>query len=82
MIHSGIAVDTHCRRIANRLGLSEKEDPDKIEQDLIKVIPKEYFKDVNHLFVWHGRNMCMSRNPKCNECPIQGHCKYFNKVKL
>ena len=78
-MHSGIAVDTHCKRIANRLGLSKKEDPNKIEQDLIKIIPKEYFKDVNHLFVWHGRNTCISRNPKCNQCPISKYCRHLER---
>ncbi|MCL2354706.1 MAG: endonuclease III [Oscillospiraceae bacterium] len=72
----GIAVDTHCKRIANRLGLSKKEDPNKIEQDLIRVIPEEYFEDVNHLFIWHGRNICVSRKPKCNECPVKKYCEY------
>ncbi|MCL2341532.1 MAG: endonuclease III, partial [Firmicutes bacterium] len=62
----GIAVDTHCTRISNRLGLSKEKDPNKIEQDLIKIIPKKYFKDVNHLFIWHGRNICTARNPKCD----------------
>jgi len=73
----GIAVDTHCTRISNRLGLSEKKDPNKIEQDLIKIIPKNYFKDINHLFIWHGRNICIARNPKCNICPVSKYCNYF-----
>lgn len=71
----GIAVDTHAKRIANKLGLSKNSDPEKIEIDLIKVIPKEYFCDVNHLFVWHGRNICVARNPKCDVCPILDYCK-------
>ena len=70
----GIAVDTHAKRIANRLGLSNKTDPEKIEQDLLKQIPKEYLKDVNHLLVYHGRNLCTARNPKCNECPLYKYC--------
>ena len=74
----GIAVDTHCTRISNRLGLSENKDPSKIEQDLIKIIPKKYFKDVNHLFIWHGRNICIARNPKCDICPVAKYCKFFN----
>ena len=75
----GIAVDTHARRIANRIGLSKEKEPSKIEKDLIKIIPKNYFKDVNHLLVWHGRNICNARNPKCQECPIKSHCKFYNK---
>jgi len=74
----GIAVDTHAKRISNRLGLSYESDPLKIEQDLLKIIPKEYYKDVNHLLVWHGRNICNARNPKCNKCPVSMYCDYFN----
>lgn len=75
----GIAVDTHAKRISNRIGLSNEETPEKIEQDLIKKIPKKYFKDVNHLFVWHGRNTCTARSPKCENCTIKNFCKYFKK---
>lgn len=73
----GIAVDTHCKRISNRLGLSKESDPKKIEQDLIKIIPKEYFKDVNHLLIWHGRNICTSQNPKCDKCLLQKYCMHY-----
>lgn len=71
----GIAIDTHAKRISNKLGLSKNTAPEKIEMDLIKVIPKEYFYDVNHLLVWHGRNICVARNPKCGECPVREFCK-------
>ena len=70
----GIAVDTHCKRIANKLGLSKEKDPEKIEKDLLKIIPKEYYKDVNHILIWHGRNICTARNPKCNDCPLNKKC--------
>lgn len=70
----GIAVDTHAKRIANRLGLSKNNLPEKIEQDLLKLLPKEYYKDVNHLLVWHGRKTCTARNPKCSECPVKEYC--------
>ena len=72
----GIAVDTHCKRIANRLGFSKETEPSKIEQDLLKVIPREYYKDVNHIFIWHGRNLCTSQNPKCDKCPLKNYCKF------
>ena len=75
----GIAVDTHAKRISNRLGLSLESDPNKIEQDLLKIIPKEYYKDVNHLLVWHGRNTCTARNPKCDTCSVKKYCKYYKK---
>lgn len=71
----GIAIDTHAKRIANRVGLSKNTTPEKIEQDILKLIPKEYYKDVNHLLVWHGRNICDARRPKCKECPIKKYCK-------
>ena len=77
----GIAVDTHCKRIANRLGFSSQSDPAKIEQDLLKVIPKEYYKDVNHIFIWHGRNVCTSQKPKCDSCKLQQYCKYNKSNK-
>lgn len=73
----GIAIDTHAKRISNRLGLSSNSNPSKIEQDLLKVIPDKYYKDVNHLLVWHGRNICNARNPKCNECPISKYCDFY-----
>ena len=77
----GIAVDTHCKRIANRLGFSSESDPAKIEQDLLKVIPKEYYKDVNHIFIWHGRNVCTSQKPKCDSCKLQQYCKFYRSNK-
>lgn len=75
----GIAVDTHAKRIANRIGLSNEKEPLKIEQDLIKIIPKKYFKDVNHLLVWHGRNLCNARKPQCEKCPLKNYCKFYMK---
>ena len=71
----GIAVDTHVKRISNRIGLSNKIEPEKIEQDLLKLFPKKYYKDVNHIFIYHGRNICNARNPKCEICPIKHLCK-------
>ena len=76
-IANGIAVDTHAKRISNRIGLSKEKDPSKIEQDLIKLFPKDYLKDINHLFVWHGRKTCIARNPKCKQCTIQKFCKKY-----
>ena len=71
----GIAVDTHCKRIANRLGLSKEKEPTKIEKDLLKQIDKKDYKDVNHLFVWHGRYTCKARNPLCESCTVRNLCK-------
>ena len=78
-IANGIAVDTHAKRISNRLGLSKESDPEKIEQDLLKIFPKEYLKDINHLFVWHGRKTCDSRKPRCEDCTLKDFCKYYKK---
>ena len=76
-VANGIAVDTHAKRISNLMGLSKESAPSKIEQDLIKIFPKEYLKDINHLFVWHGRNTCISRKPKCDICTVKQYCKYY-----
>ena len=76
-IANGIAVDTHAKRVSNRIGLSSQSDPEKIEQDLLKIFPKEYLKDINHLFVWHGRKTCDSRKPKCALCTVKDFCKYY-----
>ena len=78
-IAEGIAVDTHAKRISNLIGLSKEKEPEKIEQDLLKIFPKEYWKDLNHLLVWHGRNTCIARKPKCDICPISNMCKSYNK---
>ncbi len=80
-IAEGIAVDTHAKRISNRIGLSNNATPEKIEQDLLKIFPKEYLKDINHLFVWHGRKTCDSRNPKCEICTIKSFCNSYGKFK-
>lgn len=77
----GIAVDTHAKRISNLIGLSKQKEPEKIEQDLLKIFPKEYLKDINHLFVWHGRNTCIARNPKCEDCSIKHLCINYSKNK-
>ena len=76
-IAEGIAVDTHAKRISNKIGLSNENDPEKIEQDLLKIFPKECLKDVNHLFVWHGRNTCIARKPLCEKCTIKDYCKSY-----
>lgn len=76
----GIAIDTHAKRISNRIGFSDENEPEKIEKDLLKQIPSEYYYDVNHLFVWHGRKICDSRKPKCDECPIKTYCNYAKSI--
>ena len=75
----GIAVDTHAKRISNLIGLSNESDPVKIEQDLIKIFPKETLKDINHLFMWLGRNTCEARNPHCDSCSVKQFCEFYKK---
>lgn len=77
----GIAVDTHVKRISNLMGLSDESDPKKIEQDLLKIIPKKYWGDMNHLLVWHGRKTCIARHPKCDECAVKKFCRYYGSLK-
>ena len=78
-IAQGIAIDTHAKRISNLMGLSKESDPLKIEKDLLKIFSTEYLKDINHLLMWHGRNTCTARNPKCDICPINKYCNNFLK---
>lgn len=78
-IAEGIAVDTHAKRISNRIGLSSESDPEKIEQDLLKIFPKESLKNINHLLVWHGRNTCDSRKPHCDKCSVSQYCNFYKK---
>jgi len=71
----GVAVDTHAKRLSNRIGFSSNSDPLKIEQDLIKKVPNDYLRYLNHLFVYHGRKTCKSRKPDCENCVINKYCK-------
>jgi endonuclease-3 len=70
----GIVVDTHVRRLAGRLGLTQHRDPDKIEQDLLQVVPREDWVAIGHLLIVHGRRTCSARAPKCLACPINDLC--------
>lgn len=80
-IAEGIAVDTHAKRISNLIGLSKEKEPEKIEQDLIKIFPKKYLKDINHIFVWHGRNTCIARKPQCDACVVNQFCNFYKLTK-
>jgi len=79
-IPSGIVVDTHVQRIANRLDLTRNEDPKKIEQDLMQVIPKDRWIQFSHQIIWHGRRVCQARKPKCVECNMQSLCYAKDKT--
>lgn len=71
----GVTVDTHVTRLSNRLGLTDHEtDAVKIERDLIKIVPQEDWALWSHLLIFHGRKVCMARNPLCSECELLSHC--------
>jgi endonuclease-3 len=72
--NEGIVVDTHVMRLSQRLGLSKEEDPEKIERDLMKVVPREHWTDWSHWLIWHGRRRCYARKPDCAECEIFKLC--------
>jgi endonuclease-3 len=70
----GIAVDTHVRRLAERLGFSAEKDPDKIERDLMRLIPRTQWFDFTYVIIDHGRSICVARKPRCEECPVNDLC--------
>ena len=71
-----ICVDTHVHRISNRLGWVKTKNPLETEKELMKIFPKRYWKDINHVLVSFGQNVCKPVAPKCEECPLKEHCKY------
>lgn len=73
----GIIVDTHCKRLSNRLGLTDKEDPEKIEYDLMEILPRELWTGFSNCLVYHGRAICDARKPKCEICHIARYCDFF-----
>ena len=79
-IPSGVVVDTHVQRITNRLDLTRNEDPKKIEQDLMRVIPKDKWILFSHQIIWHGRRICQARKPKCVECNLESLCYAKDKT--
>ena len=79
-ISSGVVVDTHVRRVSNRLDLTKNSDPKKIEQDLMKVIPLEKWILFSHQLIWHGRRVCQARTPKCLECNLEPVCYSKDKT--
>ncbi|MDD4503783.1 MAG: endonuclease III [Clostridiaceae bacterium] len=74
----GIIVDTHCKRLSNRMGLTDKEDPEKIEFDLMKIVPREEWTTFSNSLVYHGRAICDARKPKCEKCLVAQYCDFFN----
>ena len=70
----GIVVDTHVRRLSQRLALTKQEDPVKIERDLQRLVPREYWGLFPHLLIWHGRRVCIARAPRCEDCVVNDRC--------
>jgi len=73
-IVEGVAVDTHVKRLANRLGFSAQSDPDKIEQDLMRLVPRKKWFNFTYVLIDHGRALCEARKPRCGECPVSHLC--------
>lgn len=73
-INEGLAVDTHVKRISYRLGLTAQTDPVDVEQDLMRLFPREEWGDVNHRMVWFGRDVCHARGPRCEVCEMASFC--------
>jgi endonuclease-3 len=76
----GVVVDTHVHRISRRLELTTNNDPQKIEQDLMKIIPREKWILFSHQIIWHGRSLCIARKPKCVDCPLESLCHAADKT--
>ena len=79
-IASGVVVDTHVIRLSRRLDLTKHEDPRKIEEDLIRVIPREKWITFSHQLIWHGRRVCVARNPRCIDCNLESICYSKDKT--
>ena len=74
----GLVVDTHVKRVAARLGLTRQKDPDKIEQELMKIIPQEEWTQFSHLLIFHGRQICKAPKPLCPRCPVADLCPSYS----
>jgi endonuclease-3 len=79
-ISSGVVVDTHVMRLSRRLDLTRNEDPKKIEQDLMQIIPQDRWIQFSHQLIWHGRRVCQARKPKCIECNLEEICYSVDKT--
>jgi len=78
--NEGVVVDTHVHRISRRLELTRNDDPKRIEQDLMQVIPREKWTLFSHQIIWHGRKLCIARRPKCADCPLENICHAADKT--
>ncbi len=80
--HEGVVVDTHVARVSQRLGLSDQTDPVKIEQDLMKVLPREQWTIFSHRVIWHGRRVCFAQKPDCESCLLAPVCPSAGLVTI
>ena len=80
-VPGSVVCDTHCIRICGKLGLSKGKEPEKVEQQLRKILPPEESSDFCHRIVLFGRDICTARSPQCSECPLSMHCREFNFPK-
>ncbi len=78
--NEGVVVDTHVTRISRRLELTKQEDAKKIEEDLMRIIPRERWTDFSHEVIWHGRKLCLARGPKCADCALEKLCHAADKT--
>jgi len=79
-IPSGVVVDTHVLRLARRLELTKHEEPRKVEQDLMSILPRDKWIQFSHQLIWHGRRVCVARKPKCIDCNIEPLCRAKDKT--
>jgi endonuclease-3 len=79
-IASGVVVDTHVQRLSNRLELTKNQDPKKIEQDLMKILPQNKWIQFSHQLIWHGRRVCVARKPRCVDCNLEPLCLAKDKT--
>ncbi len=79
-INEGIVVDTHVARLSHRLGLTRQNDPEKIEKELMKFVPRELWTLFSHWLIWHGRRRCYARSPDCPNCEIKKLCPSAGKA--
>ena len=79
-IREGIVVDTHVKRLSNRIGFVKSENPEIIERELMKFIPKKSWFEYSHYLILHGRDKCKARKPQCEICEINEYCKYYENL--
>jgi endonuclease-3 len=78
--NDGVVVDTHVTRLSHRLELTKETDAQKIERDLMNIIPREHWTLFSHQLIWHGRKLCVARSPKCVDCPLENICHAADKT--